>query len=73
MCGIFAIYSKEPISINETLEGLKKLQHRGKDGFGIAYNYNNSIKFKKHIGLIENIDIGNCESNISIGHVRYST
>jgi amidophosphoribosyltransferase len=74
MCGIFAIYDKNPFSIKEIMNGLSKLQHRGKDGFGLAYqNTNNEIKTIKKLGLISEIQIEEIYSNIGIGHVRYST
>ncbi len=76
MCGIFGILNivnKENI-INELIDGMKKLQHRGKDSYGISSldnNYENKIN--KYMGLIKggpenDVDILSC-----IGHIKYST
>ena len=39
MCGIFGIFSYLPNNniVNYVLKHLKLLQHRGKDGYGVAY------------------------------------
>jgi len=74
MCGIFGIYSiqKNKNIGNQMINGLKLLQHRGKDGYGIAYYSNFSYHLIKKIGkvLLDNINI---ESKCCIGHTRYST
>ena len=62
MCGIFGIYSKTPSSIiNEVIYRLSLLQHRGKDGAGIAYittsekigQQSQDIKCIKRAGLVK--------------------
>lgn len=78
MCGIFGIYNfgKDNIDIlNQSIEGLKKLQHRGKDSYGISF-YNKTskkIEFEKHIGNVKDISIKKSNISTCIGHVRYST
>lgn len=79
MCGIFGIYSSNSRLdiINNTVEGLKKLQHRGKDGSGICFvKPDNNFKIYKDIGLVENVfKTFNTQINthLCIGHIRYST
>ncbi len=72
-CGIFGIYSKDN-NIDYMKKGLELLQHRGQESFGICFVDNNKIITKKYIGLVKDSyrDIVE-KSNISIGHVRYST
>ena len=42
MCGIFAIFNnKYDNNLQELFYSLQKLQHRGKDGYGIVYLYDN--------------------------------
>ena len=81
MCGIFGVFSARENSapIAETIEGLKLLQHRGKDGCGIAYVSNGEVPINhnvfKELGSVKDV-LGNFESKRSfmcIGHTRYST
>ena len=78
MCGIFAIYNNN-YSINnikDLIYYLKRLQHRGKDGYGMVYLEDNSLVTIKNNGEIKNdihdriLDI---YSKSCIGHLRYST
>lgn len=82
MCGIYGIYNiknKKDI-LNELIDGLKNIQHRGKDSYGYSYineKYDRTeINSVKHMGLVTDqyIDL-DPEYVISscIGHVRYST
>ncbi len=74
-CGIYSIISKNDISKFEFINGLKKLQHRGRDSFGITYSKNNTLYNFKYNGLINNnINIIENEyAKIWLGHVRYTT
>ena len=82
MCGIYGIYNiknKKDI-LNELIDGLKNIQHRGKDSYGYSYineKYDRTeINSVKHMGLVTDqyIDL-HPETVIPtcIGHVRYST
>ena len=69
MCGIIGISSNECVH-HDLFIGLKMLQHRGQDTFGIVTN-----KFVyKSPGLVTNIpSVKNTMNTIGIGHVRYPT
>ena len=76
MCGIIGIYNNS----SNIIDCLDKLQHRGKDGVGIAMNTESgTIILEKKLGtLVENEavlleTINKTNPNIVIGHVRYST
>ena len=76
MCGIIGIYNNS----NNIIDCLNKLQHRGKDGVGIAMNTETmNIILEKKLGTLEEnkeilLDtINKTNPNIVIGHVRYST
>lgn len=77
MCGIFAIHSNNNNNknIRKLVNGMKLLQHRGKDGFGVSGILDNgkikTIKLKGKINDNENID--NLKVSSCIGHIRYTT
>ena len=37
MCGIFSVVSEKEIDSTKVIQGLKSLQNRGRDGFGVSY------------------------------------
>ncbi len=79
-CGIFGIYSSKPQNLaQEIYYGLFALQHRGQESAGIAVAYDkNKIAYYKNMGLVNDV-FGTeelkllPESQVGIGHVRYST
>ena len=78
MCGIFAIFNnKYNKNLTELFNSLQRLQHRGKDGYGIVYVYETaSLITTKGEGELNNQmleRIANVKSRSSIGHLRYST
>lgn len=78
MCGIFAIFNnKYNNNLQELFYSLQKLQHRGKDGYGIVYFHDNSsLITTKGEGELNN-ELLNRTNNIQLkscmGHLRYST
>lgn len=77
MCGIFGIINDEKKQAAQTvLDGLKKLEYRGYDSWGIALKTKDSeeILIDKHIGKIGNaktsLPVG---GTIAIGHTRWAT
>ena len=54
MCGIVGIYNldKKKNFVDELLTMMSKLQHRGKDSFGISYKGKNQIIPFKKKGMI---------------------
>ncbi|MFC1800770.1 isomerizing glutamine--fructose-6-phosphate transaminase [Nanoarchaeota archaeon] len=73
MCGIIAYKGKQ--NANEiVLEGLKQLEYRGYDSWGIASLKDSTINIIKKtgkIGEINKIDLP--DSNIAISHTRWAT
>ena len=75
MCGIVGYIGTKnclPILIN----GLKRLEYRGYDSAGIAYQKDNSIIISKNTGRISNLEKimnHNDSSIIGIGHTRWAT
>jgi len=76
MCGIIGIISDRNITEN-IISGLKRLEYRGYDSSGIATIQNGSIKRRRAIGKIKNLDtaISNnpIKGKIGIGHTRWAT
>ena len=74
-CGVVAVYGKDAVEL--TYELLKLHQHRGQESAGISIYNKGSILTFKGAGLVEdalNLDeISSFETNVAIGHVRYST
>ena len=81
MCGIFGVFNTQENSstMTQTIEGLKLLQHRGKDGCGIAYLSKTLVSLYhevyKELGNVKDVfdNFENKETQICIGHTRYST
>ncbi|MBC8500665.1 MAG: amidophosphoribosyltransferase [Nanoarchaeota archaeon] len=77
MCGIFGVFNSERAAVY-THAGLFALQHRGREGAGIAIYNGEKIKVDKHLGLVQEIwpdekSLEGLEGKIAIGGNRYST
>jgi glucosamine--fructose-6-phosphate aminotransferase (isomerizing) len=73
MCGIFGFVSENERSANEILEGLKLLEYRGYDSWGVAVKDGKQIYVDKNIGKIGDAKLKPHKSNIGIGHTRWAT
>jgi len=76
MCGIFGIINDQSGQAAQTvLAGLKKLEYRGYDSWGIALkpNRGQGIKLEKHIGKIGQAQTKLRSGQLAIGHTRWAT
>jgi glucosamine--fructose-6-phosphate aminotransferase (isomerizing) len=76
MCGIFGIINdKNNQAATTVLEGLKKLEYRGYDSWGISIisDGQKEIKVDKHIGKIGDATTNLPEGLIALGHTRWAT
>lgn len=73
MCGIFGYVGKKNTAAAMTLEGLKLLEYRGYDSWGIAVKSDKKILVDKHTGKIGGATVKLPESTIGIGHTRWAT
>ncbi|MEO8582048.1 MAG: glutamine--fructose-6-phosphate transaminase (isomerizing) [Patescibacteria group bacterium] len=75
MCGIFATLNEPKHNAAQTiLKGLKTLEYRGYDSWGISViDSNEQIKTQKKIGKIGEGTTSLPESAIGIGHTRWAT
>jgi glutamine---fructose-6-phosphate transaminase (isomerizing) len=74
MCGIFGYTGKQTVN-DLVFNGLKRLEYRGYDSWGIAVLDKNKIYQYKDIGLVEqNPKLEKLpKSNVGIGHTRWAT
>jgi glutamine---fructose-6-phosphate transaminase (isomerizing) len=77
MCGIFAYSGPKNNAVQLVIEGLKKLEYRGYDSWGLAYTINNTdLEIIKKVGKIGEFNFKNetfPNSNLAIGHSRWAT
>jgi glucosamine--fructose-6-phosphate aminotransferase (isomerizing) len=77
MCGIVGFVGKN-IKTEDFIEGLKKLEYRGYDSAGIAYNKNNKLSVIKKTGRIASLE-EECKEILKekiesgIAHTRWAT
>ncbi|MFC1615612.1 glutamine--fructose-6-phosphate transaminase (isomerizing) [Patescibacteria group bacterium] len=73
MCGIFAYYGNKKNAAEIVIEGLKCLEYRGYDSWGVAYKKNGNVEIRKEVGKISDFNVQENEfakSSISIGEVE---
>ncbi|OGY32569.1 MAG: glutamine--fructose-6-phosphate aminotransferase [Candidatus Woykebacteria bacterium RIFCSPLOWO2_01_FULL_41_12] len=72
MCGIFGCIGDEKDTARITLSGLKKLEYRGYDSWGLAWEQEKKLKVKKQTGKLPTVvKLPNTTS--IIGHTRWAT
>ena len=72
MCGIFGYKGNRNCS-KIILDGLKALEYRGYDSWGIALKTEKGISLTKDIGKISDAKKRNIKSYLGIGHTRWAT
>lgn len=72
MCGIFAV-THDKNAAQTILSGLKKLEYRGYDSWGIAIKGKTKIRIQKLTGKISIAKTSLPKSTIGIGHTRWAT
>ncbi|MEI6533344.1 MAG: glutamine--fructose-6-phosphate transaminase (isomerizing) [Candidatus Roizmanbacteria bacterium] len=74
MCGIFAYLGHKPNAGTIILDGLKSLEYRGYDSWGVAIKTSDDkIHLEKHTGKIGNNVFPEIHSFAGIGHTRWAT
>lgn len=73
MCGIFGYIGKRNDAAKIIFEGLKGLEYRGYDSWGITVRVNEKLAIEKHIGKIGDTKVSLPDSSIGIGHTRWAT
>lgn len=73
MCGIFGYVGREQNTAQMILDGLKTLEYRGYDSWGVSIKHLKKITSEKHIGKIGAATISLSSSSLGIGHTRWAT
>ncbi len=75
MCGIFGYVGKRSDAVELAVEGLKSLEYRGYDSWGVAWKQDGALSVQKEIGKISGINGRDLSTNCSlaIGHTRWAT
>lgn len=74
MCGIFGYIGTKQNSGDIILEGLKTLEYRGYDSWGVAVKKTDgNIFIEKHTGKIGKASLPSMKAHMGIGHTRWAT
>jgi len=73
MCGIVGYLSHEEKPVVSIYRGLKRLEYRGYDSWGIVYFKNNRLVAQKEVGKLKSEPLGLPESILALGHTRWAT
>lgn len=76
MCGIFGYVGTDDHSIKKALSGLKDLEYRGYDSWGLLAQADGKFFVKKDVGKVGKVnekDFNKVLGTLSIGHSRWAT
>jgi glutamine---fructose-6-phosphate transaminase (isomerizing) len=73
MCGIFAVSGESKNAGSFVLKGLKKLEYRGYDSWGVAVRTSENISIDKEVGKISDVTRDFPEGLEAMGHSRWAT
>lgn len=75
MCGIFGYVGNRTDAGKVVIDGLKNLEYRGYDSWGVACKIGNELLVRKDVGKISGVDTQDFaeESTLAIAHTRWAT
>ncbi len=72
MCGIFGFVGENDNAANMVFEGLREIEYRGYDSWGVAFLEEGKLIVEKQIGFLpEGVHLQG--ANIALGHTRWAT
>jgi glucosamine--fructose-6-phosphate aminotransferase (isomerizing) len=72
MCGIFGYVGTRREAADAVIEGLRRLDYRGYDSWGVAVLNDRGIEVEKQVGIVTKSPLS-IRGNIGIGHTRWAT
>jgi glucosamine--fructose-6-phosphate aminotransferase (isomerizing) len=73
MCGIFGYVQKQKVPSQRLVKGLKTLEYRGYDSWGIVVKQKDGFLTDKHVGQIGQAQTSLPSSALGLGHTRWAT
>lgn len=73
MCGIFGITGTTKSAADQVFAGLKNLEYRGYDSWGVALRSDEEIEIVKEVGKISEATLGHSDAYEAMGHSRWAT
>jgi len=73
MCGIFGYVGHQNNAADIILNGLKLLEYRGYDSWGVAVKKDKKLQIDKHVGKIGDAKVSLPQSTLGVGHTRWAT
>lgn len=77
MCGIVGIINQEREVASDLYTALLQMQHRGKEGAGIAVSQQEKIVCQRGTGEVPQVftsrQLEDCKGRVGLGHLRYGT
>ena len=77
MCGIFGYVGRRTDATEIVFEGLKTLEYRGYDSWGIAAKQNAKFTVKKNVGKTDqkffDAQLAHADAPLALGHTRWAT
>jgi glucosamine--fructose-6-phosphate aminotransferase (isomerizing) len=73
LCGIFAYAGRQTDAAGMILDGLRRLEYRGYDSWGVAVRNNGGILTEKQVGKIGDAEVHMPPSSAGFGHTRWAT
>lgn len=73
MCGIFGYFGKQTDGANLTVNGLKNLEYRGYDSWGVAWQEADGLHSHKSVGKISEAPKIKAKTSLAVAHTRWAT
>ncbi len=73
MCGIFGLVTSKKHPADEILAGLRDLEYRGYDSWGVTVEQNGRLETHKEVGPIKVESLHWQPTQLGIGHTRWAT
>jgi glucosamine--fructose-6-phosphate aminotransferase (isomerizing) len=73
MCGIFGYVGQAADAAAIVLRGLRRLEYRGYDSWGVAVAHEGAVALERRVGKIGQASVSLPSSAVGLGHTRWAT